>query len=274
MAEGVKRRYDSSRRQEQAQENRRRIIVAAQALFVDKGYGRTTIADIAGAAGVAAETVYAAFRNKPTLLHRAWDVAVGGDEQDVHLLDRPEMRAVLAEPDLVTRLTRFAEVNTAIMRRTAPLLRALRGAAASEPAAAALVAEADAARLEAMESMRPPPAPGGSLSPRRSAATCCGPRRTARCGTAWSSSAGGPTTDTPPGLVGCGWQCWSRTTRGRSRVRDRAGHTVTVTGLTFQISSQYSAMARSDENFALRAVLRIDIRDHTSGFCQAALTRS
>ena len=71
MAEGVKRRYDSSRRQEQAHENRRRIIASAQALFVDKGYGRTTIADIAGKAGVAAETVYAAFRNKPTLLHRA-----------------------------------------------------------------------------------------------------------------------------------------------------------------------------------------------------------
>ena len=150
MAEGVKRRYDSSRRQEQARENRRRIVTAARALFVDKGYGRTTIADIAEAAGVATETVYAAFRNKPTLLHQAWDVAVGGDEQDVHLLDRPEMRAVLTEPDLVTRLTRFAEVNTAIMRRTAPLLRALRGAAASEPAAAALVAEADGARLQAM----------------------------------------------------------------------------------------------------------------------------
>jgi AcrR family transcriptional regulator len=150
LAEGVKRRYDSSRRQEQARENRRRIVDAAQVLFVDKGYGRTTIADIAGAAGVATETVYAAFRNKPTLLHRAWEVAVGGDEQDVHLLDRPELRAVLAEPDLVTRLTRFAHVNTAIMRRTAPLLRALRGAAGSEPAAAALVAEADGARLKAM----------------------------------------------------------------------------------------------------------------------------
>ncbi len=94
--------------------------------------------------------MYAAFRNKPTLLHRVWDVAVGGDEQDVHLLDRPETRAVLAEPDLVTRLTRLADVNTAAMRRTAPLLRALRGAAASEPVAAALVAEADGARLEAM----------------------------------------------------------------------------------------------------------------------------
>ena len=140
MTEGVNRRYDASRRQEQAQENRRRIIVAAQALFVDKGYGRTTIADIAGAAGVAAETVYAAFRNKPTLLHRAWDVAVGGDEQDVHLLDRPEMRAVLAEPDLVTQLTRFAHVNTD---------HAAHGAAVAG-AAAALVAQADGARLAAM----------------------------------------------------------------------------------------------------------------------------
>ena len=96
------------------------------------------------------ETVYATFRNKPTLLHRAWDVAVGGDEQDVHVLDRPEMRAVLAEPDLPTRFARFAAVNTAIMRRTARLRLAVQGAAGTDPAAAALLAEIDRARLEAM----------------------------------------------------------------------------------------------------------------------------
>src|SRR5690349_4388687 len=100
MVDGVKRRYDSTRRLQQARENRQRILVAAQELFVDQGYGSTTIADVARTAGVAVETVYAAFRNKPSLLHRAWDVAVGGDEQDVHLLDRPEMREVFAEPDL------------------------------------------------------------------------------------------------------------------------------------------------------------------------------
>ena len=38
--------------------------------------------------------------------------------------------------------------------------------------------------------------------------------------------------------------------------------TLTVTGDTFQMSSQYSAMARSDENLPLRAVFRIDIRVH------------
>ncbi|MGW3965190.1 helix-turn-helix domain-containing protein [Amycolatopsis sp. NPDC005003] len=150
MSGPVKRRYDSSRRREQAQENRRRILSAAHDLFVTRGYGRTTVADVAAEAGVAPETVYAAFKNKTALLHRAWDVAVGGDELDVPLLERPELRAVLAEPDLRARLARFAVFNTAVMRRTARLHLAVRGAAASEPAAAALLDEIDRRRLEAM----------------------------------------------------------------------------------------------------------------------------
>lgn len=150
MTDGVKRQYDSSRRREQAAENRTRVLRAAHELFVERGYGRTTIADVAGAAGMAVETIYSTFRNKPTLLRRAWDLAVGGDEQDIALLDRPEMRAVFAEPDLATRLTAFAGVHTSVMRRTALLRLAVQGAAASEPAAARMLAEIDAARLHAM----------------------------------------------------------------------------------------------------------------------------
>jgi AcrR family transcriptional regulator len=150
MSDGVKRRYDSTRRREQAQENRRRILAAAHELFVTKGYGSTTMAEVAAAAGVAVETVYAAFRNKITVLHRVWDVAVGGDERDVHLLDRPEMRAVFAEPDLAARLARFAMVNTAVMRRTARLRLAIQGAAGGDLPAAQLLAEIDRARREAM----------------------------------------------------------------------------------------------------------------------------
>jgi AcrR family transcriptional regulator len=150
MSGPVKRQYDSSRRREQAKENRRRILDAAHALFVTRGYGRTTIADVAAEAGVAPETVYSAFKNKPALLHRAWDVAVGGDDQDVPLLERPELRAVFAEPDLRTRFAAFAVFNTAVMRRTALLHLAVRGAAASEPAAAAMLEEIDRQRLAAM----------------------------------------------------------------------------------------------------------------------------
>src|SRR4051794_20505997 len=76
MAGAVKavRKYDASRRQEQARATRLAVIQAAQALFVEHGYGRTTMADVARTAGVSVETVYANFRNKPTLLHRVWDI--------------------------------------------------------------------------------------------------------------------------------------------------------------------------------------------------------
>jgi AcrR family transcriptional regulator len=150
MSEAVKRRYDSTRRREQARENQRRILRAAHDLFVEKGYGQTTIADIAASAGLAVETVYSTFKNKPTLLHRAWDVTVGGDDEDVPLHERPAMRAVFDEPDLPTRLTKLAVANTAVMRRTGPLHLAVQGAAASEPAAAAMLVEIDRQRLAGM----------------------------------------------------------------------------------------------------------------------------
>jgi AcrR family transcriptional regulator len=150
MADVVKRRYDSSRRREQARETRRRVLAAARDLFVERGYSATTMAEIARAADVSAETVYATFRNKPTLLHRAWDLAVGGDEQDVHLLDRPAMRALFNEPDLTVRFSRFAAVNTTIMRRTTGLRLAVQGAAGTDPAVVELLAEIDGARRESM----------------------------------------------------------------------------------------------------------------------------
>lgn len=149
MSQPVKRQYNSTRRQEQAAETRRRIISAAHELFVAKGYGRTTIAEIASTAGVASETVYGAFRNKHTLLRHVWYVSFRGDEEDIRFLDRPEILAVLAEPDLATRFGQHAAVVTAVFRRIAPLLAALQGAAASESAAAAMLAEWDEQRLDA-----------------------------------------------------------------------------------------------------------------------------
>jgi AcrR family transcriptional regulator len=148
MPRVVKRRYTSTRRDEQAQETRLRIISAARELFVNKGYGRTTLVEIAGEAGVAVETVYAAFGNKATLLRRTWDVDFRGDEEDVPLFDRPEMQAILDEPDLATRIRRHASFVTATNRRTGALEAALEGAAASEPAAAEILAEFSARRLD------------------------------------------------------------------------------------------------------------------------------
>ncbi len=164
MSETVKRQYNSTRRQEQARQTRRRIVAAAHELFVAKGYGRTTIAEIAEMAGVSAETVYAAFRNKPNLLRQVWFVSSRGDEEDVRLLARPEIRAVLAEPDLATRFAQHAVVVTSVFRRVGPLLAALQGAAATEPAAAAMLTEWDERRLDACTTYAEAAAATGQLS--------------------------------------------------------------------------------------------------------------
>jgi AcrR family transcriptional regulator len=148
MAGTVKRRYDSTRRDEQARETRERIIRAAHDLFVAQGYGRTTIADIARAGGVSPETVYASFGNKATLLRRAWFLMFRGDETDLPLYDRPQMQEILAIRDLAERTRAHAAFVTANNRRSAPLLRAMEGAAASEQGAAEMLAEWAERRLD------------------------------------------------------------------------------------------------------------------------------
>ena len=52
---------------------------------------------------MSAETIYATFKNKATLLHRVWDVTIGGDDEEVVFHERPEIQAIRAEPDLATR---------------------------------------------------------------------------------------------------------------------------------------------------------------------------
>ncbi|TQJ35635.1 helix-turn-helix domain-containing protein [Arthrobacter sp. SLBN-122] len=148
MERKIKRQYDSRRRQEQAAETRRSIIAAANELFIAQGYGQTTIKQVAERAGVSVETVYAAFGTKASLLRHVWYVDFRGDEADVTLYDREEMQSILAEPDLPNRIRRHAVFVTASNRRIFPLLDALAGAAASEPDAAAMLAEWTDRRLD------------------------------------------------------------------------------------------------------------------------------
>jgi AcrR family transcriptional regulator len=164
LSETVKRNYDSSRRKEQANQTRRAILRAAHDLFVRQGYGRTTIADIAAAAGVSAETIYAAFKNKPTLLHRVWDVTIGGDDEDVAFHERPEVQAIRAEPDLGKRLMLHARFATATARRITPFLLAVEAAAAVDEKAAAMLAEMGRQRFAGMGVMAAEAAATGQLA--------------------------------------------------------------------------------------------------------------
>ncbi|HJQ04903.1 MAG TPA: TetR family transcriptional regulator [Nocardioides sp.] len=164
MSAPVKRRYDGTRRTAQARATERAVLTAAHDLFVAQGYGRTTIADIAQAAGVSAETIYARFKNKPNLLHRVWDVTVGGDDEDVVFHERPEIRAIRDEPDLARRLMMHARMSTETARRIGPFLQALQGGAASDPRVAAMLAEIDRQRLVGMTVMAAEAAATGQLA--------------------------------------------------------------------------------------------------------------
>ena len=65
------------------------------------------------------------------------------------LWDRPEIRAVMAEPDLARRFEAQAVVLTPGFRRFTPLLLMLQSAVTSQPAAAAMLDEFDERRLDA-----------------------------------------------------------------------------------------------------------------------------
>jgi len=140
MPERVKatRRYDSTRRREQAAATRREILEAAQRLFERDGYGATTMAAIAAEAGVALKTVYLAFETKSGLLRALWHLRLRGDEDEAPVGRRQWFRDVIDEPDPARRLRLNARNSRAVKLRAANLMRVMRDAAGADRDIAAL----------------------------------------------------------------------------------------------------------------------------------------
>ena len=164
LGTSVKRPYNSSRRRAQAGETRSLIVRTARDLFIDHGYGHTTVADIARTAGVSVETIYGAFGSKATLLQKAWDITVGGDDQDVVFHERPEVVEIRNEPDLTRRLMLHAAFATRTARRIAPFQLMVQSAAGGDPAAAAMLDEMGRQRLAGMTVMATEVAKTGQLA--------------------------------------------------------------------------------------------------------------
>jgi AcrR family transcriptional regulator len=151
MERSVKRRYDSTHRQEQARQTKREILRAAHDLFVAKGFGATTMNEVAAAAGVSVETIYSAYGSKLNVLKRVWDVTIGGDDEEVPFYERPEVLAMRAEKNLARRLEMYAElIAHHVGPRTSPFVEAMRGAATVHPEARAMLEEMDRQRLNGM----------------------------------------------------------------------------------------------------------------------------
>lgn len=118
---------------------REAVIDAARTLFVERGYGATTIDAISEASGVPEPTVYRLFASKLGILKSLLDVSIAGDAEDVPLARRPAVQEVFEEPTARRQVAGFAAVVTAINARVGPLYRILVSASGADPEAATLL---------------------------------------------------------------------------------------------------------------------------------------
>ena len=135
------RSYNAARRRAAAQRTRRAILEAAARLFLERGYVATTVVDIAAAAGVALDTVYAAVGRKATLFQLLVETAISGTDAPVPADEREYVVAIRSETRAVRKLELYAEAMRTIHARLAPLLQVLRLAAPADPELAATWSE-------------------------------------------------------------------------------------------------------------------------------------
>lgn len=136
-----KRKYDGSRRREQAARTRRTILDVARREFLAHGYAGTTVARIASEAGTSVETVYKAFGGKAGMVRALWERGLGGRGP----VPAPERSDALSstETDPVKVLRGWGRFTIEVAPRVAPILLLVRGAAATDPDMAQLLAETD-----------------------------------------------------------------------------------------------------------------------------------
>jgi AcrR family transcriptional regulator len=118
-----------------AQLTRDEILLAARRLFAERGYARTSVRDIAHAAGVSPQTVYDSVGSKQALVAALNDLidreaGIGAIVQRLSETDNPQELA-----------TASARITRAILEHCEDIVHALVTGAAAEPELAAVLAE-------------------------------------------------------------------------------------------------------------------------------------
>lgn len=114
-------------RERQAQLTRDEILRAARRLFAERGYARTSVRDVAQAAGVSAQTVYDSIGSKQALVARLNDLI--DEEARVGQL----AATALASTDPATVAGLSAAITRSILEHCGDIIHALVTGAASEP---------------------------------------------------------------------------------------------------------------------------------------------
>ncbi|KAB8164642.1 TetR family transcriptional regulator [Streptomyces sp. 3MP-14] len=134
-------------RAERTRRTRERIVAAARELFVERGYGATSLREVADRAGVAVQTVYFVFGNKRALYKDVVDTSIAGDAEPVATMDRPWFREACAAPTAAGQLRLHARGTGAVLARVAPITPMMAAAAATDPEIAAQWPEGPDPRL-------------------------------------------------------------------------------------------------------------------------------
>ena len=144
----TRRRYDSSGRQNRARLVQAHVLDVAEKLFLRSGYASTTVAAVAAAAGVSAETVYKTFGGKPGLIRAIQQAGLAGIGPAPAPERSDEMSARGLEPHATLR--QWATLQTEVMPRVAPIILLVRSAAATDPDMAELLDDITDQRLTRM----------------------------------------------------------------------------------------------------------------------------
>ncbi len=146
-----KRKYSSAVREEQAARTRTRILDAAAELFLERGYARTTMKDIAVQADVARDTVHAIFGSKAGVLTALIDYRLVPDGSVTNVTQLPGALAIKGEVDQRKQIELFAKFIAGISTELRPVFEILRTASAVEPEMAKVFEEMDQFRMKNMQ---------------------------------------------------------------------------------------------------------------------------
>lgn len=138
---------------------------AARPLFLERGYGATTVDAISEAADVPPATVYRLFSSKLGILKSLLDVSIVGDDDDIPMAERPQIRSLLADHDPRSQIAGLVAIAADVNARVAPIYLVLVGAAGADPDAAALLGGLTRQRQEGQRRIARALARSGALRP-------------------------------------------------------------------------------------------------------------
>jgi AcrR family transcriptional regulator len=136
-----------SRRERQARQTREEILGAARRLFAERGYARTSVRDVAEAAGVSAQTVYDSVGSKQALVARLNDVI------DLEAGIPAIAAAATSSNDPAEIVAAPARITRSILERSGDIVHALVTGAAAEPELEAVLADGQRRHLQGAETI-------------------------------------------------------------------------------------------------------------------------